>query len=502
MKRIIQYLSIAALGAFCLTSCIDDNFLKETLEQEGSMEEVVISSSKEEPIILSEASYKEDAISFTWTPGTNYGSGNKIAYTLEIDKAGNNFSNPYVPVDAKTQVYSWTTNVESLNNLLRNRFDATNGETVQLEARVSAVVPEVDKEQTSTVPFTVTAYVPVTETLYLIGDATPNGWSADNATPMKRTDKGVFTWTGNLRTGHLKFITTLGQFVPSYNLGPDGKAILRPTFDDPDEQWEITEGYAYDVNINLLTGAVSITKADKEIPRFSMLYLIGNMTGWSFVPFDKVDILDPFLIRLGYNFTKGADFKFGTASGSWENNYKATKANAPYTDQSTEFVSGFDPDNKWYLNNDELGYYKICFDVRRNRERMIMTPFKPYEGIYLIGSACSAGWSIGSALPMTVDPSDPCIFTWEGDLTAGELKFTCDKKSDWSGAWFLSDVSNKVPTGEVEKMLFIDKSDDTFKKQYIEFSINDIDQKWKISDAGKYKITLNQLKETVIISKQ
>ncbi len=501
MKRVYQYIVLAALGFCGLTACVDDHFLEEAVKQGGSMEKVAITASGE-AIVLSEAQYSADALTLNWTSGTNFGSNNRIYYTLEIDRAGNGFANPYTAVDYKTQSYSWTVSVEKLNDILREHFDETDGGTVDLEARVSAFVPEVSEVQTATVPFTVSAYIPVTETLYLIGDATPNGWSADNATPMKRTDKGIFTWTGNLRPGNFKFITTLGQFVPSYNRGPDGKLILRQTFDEPDEQFSIEESYAYDVKVNLLTGDISYNKADKEIPRFNMLYLIGNMTGWSFQPFDKVDLLDPFLIRLGHNFEKGGDFKFGTSNGSWENNYKATVGNAPYTDQSTVFVSGYDPDNKWVLKDNELGYYKICFDVRRDRERMIMTPFTPYPCIYLIGSATSAGWSIGDAVPMTADAADPCVFTWEGELNSGELKFTCDKQGDWMGAWFMSDTGGKTPTGEEEKLLFIDKSNDAFKAQYIEFSVNDIDQKWNISDAGTYKITLNQLKETVTISKQ
>ena len=80
-------------------------------------------------------------------------------------------------------------------------------------------------------------------TLYLIGDATPNGWSADNATAMERTDNGQFTWTGKLNTGSFKFITTLGEFLPSYNrdatAGEGLKLTYRTSGDQPDEQFTI-----------------------------------------------------------------------------------------------------------------------------------------------------------------------------------------------------------------------------------------------------------------------
>ena len=103
---------------------------------------------------------------------------------------------------------------------------------------------------------------------------------------------------------------------------------------------------------------------------------------------------------------------------------------------------------------------------------------------------------------MTADPSDPYTLTWEGELGKGELKFTCDKKSDWNGAWFMAAEGGIAPSGQEERMLFIDKADAGFKAQYLDFSVGDIDQKWVIPSAGTYTITLNQLKETIIIAKK
>jgi hypothetical protein len=51
-------------------------------------------------------------------------------------------------------------------------------------------------------------------------------------------------------------------------------------------------------------------------------------------------------------------------------------------------------------------------------------------------------------------------------------------------------------------MLFLDKSDEAFKAQYLDVMVGGIDQKWKITTAGSYLITLNQLEETISIVKQ
>jgi hypothetical protein len=57
------------------------------------------------------------------------------------------------------------------------------------------------------------------------------------------------------------------------------------------------------------------------------------------------------------------------------------------------------------------------------------------------------------------------------------------------------------PTGQIEQGLFINKSDDYLKAQYLETNIGDIDNKWRIMSAGSYTITINQLEETVSIVK-
>lgn len=170
--------------------------------------------------------------------------------------------------------------------------------------------------------------------------------------------------------------------------------------------------------------------------------------------------------------------------------------------QKLVFVKGFDPDNKWVLKDGECGKaYKICMDIRSGKERMMMSEFTPYEMIYMVGDATPAGWTIGDATPMqTTD--NPYVFTWKGTLNAGELKFTCDKQEDWNGAWFMPAVADKQPAGETEPMLFLDKSDEAFKAQYLDVMVGGIDQKWKITTAGSYLITLNQLEETISIVKQ
>lgn len=493
MKKNILRLASFIFGCAALASCVDDNYM----ELDKGHDELTLTANATE-FVLNEKNHGDDALALTWTTGTNFGTGNKIYYTLEIAEADTDFAAPFIAVDNKIQTYSFKTTVEKLNETVRAFFG--NGDFA-LEARVTATVPETNEVQSSTVAFTVSTYEPVTSELFIFGDATKTGWSLDAMEAMKRVDNGIFTWTGKLTAGKGFKFAVKKDFIPTYNKGGEGKLVYRATYDDPDETFSVAETGNYQVDVNLLDLTISVKPSAAETPIFDSMYLIGNMTGWGFEPL-SVDVLDPFLFRLGKFFDKGGEFKFGTTNGSWENNFKAPYANAPYTESKTVFVSGFDPDNKWNLQDSETGKaYKICFDIRKDKERMLMTEFVPYEMIYLIGSASPAGWDLGNATPMTAG-SDAYTFTWEGQLKEGELKFTCDRKSDWMGAWFMASESGKAPTGQTEQMLFIDKSSDLCKAQYLENNVGDLDFKWNITEAGTYTITLNQLKETVSIVKK
>ncbi len=495
-KNILKFASFI-FGCAALASCVDDNYM----ELDKGHDELTLSVNASE-FVLNEAEHGADALELSWTTGTNFGTGNKIYYTLEIAKAGTDFAAPYIVVENKIQTYSFKATVEQLNSAVRSFFGEAE-ESLALEARVTATVPETDELQESVVAFNVTTYKPVTSVLYIFGEGTKTGWSLDSMEEMKRVDNGIFTWTGKLFGGKAFKFAVQRDFIPTYNYAAEGKLAYRATYDDPDDCFYVEETGNYQVDVNLLDLTISIKASSAETPLFDSMYLIGNMTGWSFEPLE-VDLVDPFLFRMGRFFDKGGDFKFATANGSWENNFKAPYANAPYTESKTVFVSGYDPDDKWYLQDSETGKaYKICFDVRKDRERMLMAEFVPYEMIYLIGSASPAGWDLANAAAMTAG-SDAYTFTWEGHLNEGELKFTCDKKSDWMGAWFMASEAGKTPTGQTERILFVDKSSDWCKAQYLETNVGDggFDQKWQISEAGTYVITLNQLKETVSIVKK
>ena len=98
-------------------------------------------SVNQQELVLNEKNHSQEALALSWTTGTNYGSGNRISYTLELAKAGTDFANPY-SVDLGTGTYQWTKKVEELNQFLNTQFGIGYAVKAELEARITAVVPE------------------------------------------------------------------------------------------------------------------------------------------------------------------------------------------------------------------------------------------------------------------------------------------------------------------------------------------------------------------------
>jgi hypothetical protein len=496
MKKYIFRIALMIVASMFATACSSD-----FMELDKGSDTLTLTPSATQ-LTLTEANHSADGLTLEWTTGTNYGTGNKINYVLQFSANGNTYNDTI-----GNGVYKWSKTVGDLNTYLAEKLGIGYGETVNVNAKVIAdVAGYTDKTQTSETNIAVTTYQPVTSTLFIMGSATNAGTDASKAISMTRTDAGQFTWIGPLTAGTFKFITTKGSLIPSYNRDANNAAgtglIYRSSDSEADEGFTVTAAGNYEVKVDLLKMTCTVAKSTASGERFNDVYFVGSFTNWGFVRMTK-DVLRKNLWHYGEMFTwnGSGEFKFGTVSGSWDNMLVASSAGAPYT--STVVVYNSSNDNKWALTEAQCGKaYKIMLDVTVGSEKMVMKPFTPYAGLYLVGDATPNGWTLSSATAMTADASNPYLFTWTGALKAGEMKISCDKKSDWMGAWFMADASDKAPTGGVENAVFVDKSDATFKAMYPDVAIGDVDMKWKIATAGTYTITLNQLKETISIVKQ
>lgn len=443
-------------------------------------------SSNKATIELLEKNYNADGLIYNWTTGTNGGTNQSVSYTLVIDIADENNSDPIIE-SLGTVKYEYKFSVQDLNELLLNRWKVPAGETATLKARVytSLGTNEFYNDSTDWYTVNIQTYVPVTKTLYVIGSAAPAGWSADNAAEMNLSPvtPGKFTWRGILNEGDIKFITTLGQFVPSYNKGnTDFSLVLRPTFDDPDELFHISEGGLYEITVDLLNLTISIVASAD--PAYSRLWIIGDAvpTGWNIDnPAElRVDKSNKFIFTYNEILSVG-EFKIPVSTGNFGTDYYMPLVNHPdITETGAQLVPGGNPDYKWYIS--EAGPYKIKLNIQE--PSISIQKFVPYTKIYMVGDATPVGWNIDHPYELSVNPSNPYEFIYEGNLNVGEFKFPVET-GDWGGDFFMP-MENYQDLDKTE-MKFVPGGQPDFK--------------WKINQAGNYKIVINQLYETITITK-
>lgn len=457
---------------------IDDELSLQTSEQEVQLKEEFINNQ----------------LSFNWSTGTNMGTNAAISYSLEIDLASSDFSDPLAsPVENQKSVYSYTVDYGTLNHwLLEKGLDA--GQSYDLKARVIAkVASEGVANQTATTSFKVTTFKPVSSQLFILGDATPNGWDVSNATPLSAStsQRGVFTYEGKLSPGNFKFaVSQDGCFCQDfYTRDPDnGNAIVYNEGGSGDDlQWSIEEEDNYKIKVDLLNKTIAIeTVAGAP---FSELWIVGDATesGWN------VD--DPAaLTRDEENsavFTYEGNLKpgemkifagpMGDFCGEWYRPFENGKA---LEDGSVEQSAGCDPDNKWKVTEETVGRYKITINIVENT-----ISFEKIN-LYIVGDGTPSGWDIATPVMLTYENGD---FAFNGELGAdnptGEFKF-----SKFTGDWCLGDWVNSANSSQsLDNTEFI-----------ITHGCDGPDNKWKLQDgdAGNYEIRINLDAETMSITKQ
>lgn len=111
------------------------------------------------------------------------------------------------------------------------------------------------------------------DNVWMIGDATPEGWSWDNMVKMTQSEQNgnIFTWTGHLNAGEIKFSldgptveSFTGYFVyattPNASIFSDTDIEIRNTGDDI--KWKLSDQEAgtYTITIDFNTNKISFEK--------------------------------------------------------------------------------------------------------------------------------------------------------------------------------------------------------------------------------------------------
>ena len=472
---LIRLLFVVLISSSFFTAC------EENEEITIDMGKPIVLSVSTAEITLEQAKDNNTAVEYSWTTGTNRGTQASISYTFQIDLSGNNFANAITSELGKA-VYAKAFTVGELNDILLNTYGVSPNTRSDLEARVIAEVSheEVEPDSSDIITIAVTPYEPVSTTIYFMDSAAPNGWDANKATPMEveQDDPTTFTYQGELNPGQLKFITTLGSLLPSYQKGEDENSLLYRTDDtQPNVNFEISEAGIYNISMNLIDLTISIIL--KEGPGYDVLYIFGSATpnGWDIEnALEMIQNPDDL-----YQFTyegvlSPGEFKIPVNKNTDLEQDMFMKD----PDDSTKVYlhTGGDPDDsKWNIYKEnwytlELDLYDYTISIE---------PFI----LYIIGSATPVGWDISNAIELEQDPENWYIFRYEGPLTAGEFKFPINRQTDWA-----QDMYMKDPTDP--------------SKMYRHTGGEEDDEKWVFTeaDAGNYILTVNVKDLTIDIQKQ
>lgn len=366
--RVVLILFLCAILDSCSSDLVDHSF--------KDMDNRLVLGVSEDNLVLNQADAAEE-INFFWTTGTNEGTNKSISYALELSiKDGKpNQSLEYLQ---GTRTYQFSLKTKTLNQILLETFNVLPGEEVEMTAKIQAFVgDEENTQQEDALHFMITPYQPVSETLYIIGSASPEGWSADNAIELIKTGEGTFMYKGILRPGEFKFITDLGSFLPSYNLGSDENTLFyRTTEEAPDDLMAVDKNSEYSIEVNLLDETFNIVEGEIA-PPFSELWLVGDATesGWdvdnpaaTFIQNDE----DPFIFEYEGELNPGEMKIFagplGDFCGDW---YRPLIDGQSLSNADAEQNSGCDKDNKWRVTEETAGKYKITVDTKD--EEIIIT---------------------------------------------------------------------------------------------------------------------------------
>ncbi len=291
--------------------------------------------------------------------------------------------------------------------------------------------------------------------LYVLGDATPAQWNADDAIRMVTVENGVYEYTGDLtENGRIRFVTTY-DFAPGY--GPamaetmvsdnpnetyldlttgNHELEYRTDYTSPDKSFKVMTAGRYKFRVDLTgeTPVVEVSDAAGQPDQFAShseaIYAVGNATnaGWTV---ENAVLLPETSFNSGVYktimnlkfFEQFDGLKFA-ALRKW-NNRSYISAQPDQTidhlgEYDLKYTTSGDEDYKFAVTL-EGGLYEVTVDAN-NMKMTIAEPTAYPIKLWAVGSALQSEWSFTNE-NILVNTGEEGVYTWTGDLKEGELKF-------------------------------------------------------------------------------
>ncbi|MCR5077629.1 MAG: SusF/SusE family outer membrane protein [Prevotella sp.] len=245
----------------------------------------------------------------------------------------------------------------------------------------------------------------------------------------------------------------------------------------------------------------------EELPlKVDHLYMVGDATpaGWAIDnPTEMTKDADNKFVFTYHGKLNTGEVKFPLTKGDWGATFiyapaAGTEINANgVASKDIDIRKGGD-DNKWKVT--ETGIYTLSLNLKERTITAVYEgaePVKPIvsEWLSFIGSATPWGWESGKLEAGVKDGTakfqktsdSPLQFTYEGHLNAGEFKVAYDK-TDIPG-W-----GNYIQAPEADVTV---SHEGVAKKGMV---IGGADNKWKVTEAGTYKLIFDLTNHTITVA--
>ncbi|MBO4906742.1 MAG: SusF/SusE family outer membrane protein [Bacteroidaceae bacterium] len=356
-----------------------------------------------------------------------------------------------------------------------------------------------------------------TTSLYMVGDATPNGWDIGNPTPLQASveDPLVFTWEGSLYAGEIKLCLTPGSWDVAFIRPEVGGTEISKTdisnqkfvmnAGDPDNKWKVVDAGKYRLTFDLRNWTMStVFTGENDVPvvepiETEVLYIVGDATpvGWNIDSPSKLEKKSKYIFVYEGELNKG-ELKACMETGDWNAPFIRPSSSDCRIDKTgvaaTDFILAANPDNKWKVA--DAGNYRLTFDLEHWTIKVeflseIVVTKDPIESetLYMIGDATPGGWSMDAATAFTNDASNKYIFTWEGELVPGDMKACLEPDGTFSCPFLrpsASDVEINATGVTATDFVYTTSPDD----------------KWHVTEAGTYHITFDLEHWTIQVEKK
>jgi len=274
MKNNFLKLCISFSSLLFLWSCEKE---ENKIYYEGGTAPVLAASAT--TLILTDANKNNPAVKFSWSnPNYNFTTGlssQNVTYTLQVDTAGANFTNPGMQQVTIANDLSVNYTGKDLNAIL-TKLNLTENIPHNVEFRIiSSLTNNSVPLISNVVKIVITPYldvvvpVPTAGTLWAIGDAFASGWGNPMSTPYDVNQKftkvstTLYELVVNMNSsGSYKLIQTQGNWATQYHM-VTGSSALSGTFEYGDANPAFlapSVAGSYKLTFNFKTGTYTVVK--------------------------------------------------------------------------------------------------------------------------------------------------------------------------------------------------------------------------------------------------